>query len=115
VDQVHRGDIWWADIPEPRGSAPGYRRPVVVMQADVFNRSGIRTVIVAAVTGNLDLTEAPGTVFLPAQESGLARDSVVNVSQILTLDREDLTEFAGHLPGRLIRALNQGLRLVQEL
>jgi mRNA interferase MazF len=85
--QILRGEVWWADLPEPRGSEPGYRRPVLVVQADSFNRSRIHTVIIAVLTTNIELAEAPGNVLLPAGSSGLSRDSVVNVSQILTLDR----------------------------
>lgn len=110
-----RGEIWWADLGEPRGSEPGFRRPVLVIQADAFNRSRIRTAIVAVITSNLRLAEAPGNVLLPAELSGLAKDSVVNVSQILTLDRSFLTEKAGRLPDRLISELDEGLRLVLSL
>src|SRR6185312_9021177 len=100
MDTIKRGEIWWADLPEPRRSEPGYRRPVLVIQADSFNRSRIQTVIVAVITSNLGLAEAPGNVLLPARTSGLPRDSVVNVSQMLTLDRDYLSERAGRLPPR---------------
>jgi mRNA interferase MazF len=110
-----RGEIWWAELPEPRGSEPGFRRPVLIIQADSFNRSSIRTVIVAVITSNLRLAEAPGNVLLLARESGLPRDSVVNVSQILTLDRSFLTEEAGKLSGQMLKEVNAGLRLVLEL
>jgi mRNA interferase MazF len=112
---VTRGEIWWADLPDPRGSEPGFRRPVLVIQANSFNQSGIRTVIVAVLTGNLRLADAPGNVLLPARVSGLPRDSVVNVSQLLTLDRSFLTEEVGRLPGRLLADVDAGLRLVLEL
>ncbi|MEO8593682.1 MAG: type II toxin-antitoxin system PemK/MazF family toxin [Candidatus Solibacter sp.] len=112
---MQRGEIWWADLPEPRGSEPGYRRPVLVVQADAFNRSRIQTVIVAAISTNLDLALAPGNVLLPARSSGLPRDSVVNVSQVLTLDRTYLTEHAGTLPPRMQRAVDEGLRTVLQL
>lgn len=107
---VQRGEIWWADLPEPRGSEPGYRRPVLVIQANSFNRSIIQTVIVAVITTNLDLAEAPGNVLLPARSSGLPRDSVVNVSQVFTLDRGHLTESVATLPPRLQSAVDGGLR-----
>ncbi len=110
-----RGEIWWADLPEPRGSEPGFRRPVLVIQANSFNQSGIRTVIVAVLTGNLRLAEAPGNLLIPARVSGLPRDSVVNVSQLLTLDRSFLTEHVGTLPSSLQADVNTGLRLVLEL
>jgi mRNA interferase MazF len=115
VDEIHRGEIWWADLPEPRRSEPGYRRPVLVVQADSFNRSRIQTVIVAVITGNLELADAPGNVLLPAKLTGLPRDSVVNISQLLTLDRGFLTEQAGVLPARLQGAVDGGLRMVLEL
>jgi len=112
---IQRGEIWWADLPEPRRSEPGYRRPVLVVQADSFNLSRIQTTIVAAITTNLELADAPGNVLLPARSAGLPRDSVVNVSQLLTLDRSFLTEHAGTLPPRLQHSVDQGLRTVLEL
>ena len=115
MSEIHRGEIWWADLPEPRRSEPGYRRPVLVVQADAFNLSRIQTAIVAVVTTNLDLAEAPGNVMLPARLSGLPRDSVVNVSQLLTLDRGFLTEHAGTLPPRWQRSVDEGLRLALQL
>jgi mRNA interferase MazF len=115
MDEIRRGEIWWADLPEPRRSEPGYRRPVLVIQADAFNRSRIQTVIVAAITSNVELAEAPGNVLLPARATGLPRDSAVNVSQVLTLDRGFLTEHAGTLTARLLRAVEEGLRIVLEL
>jgi len=115
MDEIRRGQIWWADLPEPRRSEPGYRRPVLVVQADSFNRSRIQTAIVAAITSNLELAKAPGNVLLPARSAGLPRDSVVNVSQLLTLDRAFLTEIAGTLPPRLQRSVDEGLRTVLQL
>ena len=115
MSEIHRGEIWWADLPEHRRSQPGYRRPALVVQADAFNLSRIQTAIVAVVTTSLDLAEAPGNVMLPARLSGLPRDSVVNVSQLLTLDRAFLTEHAGTLPPRLQRSVDEGLRLVLQL
>lgn len=107
---VHRGEIWWADLPAPRGSEPGFRRPVLVIQADAFNRSRVQTVIVALITSNVDLAEAPGNVFLPARSAGLPRDSVVNVSQALTLDRAFLTKRVGELTPRTQSTVDAGLR-----
>ncbi len=115
ADAIQRGEIWWADLPEPRRSEPGYRRPVLIVQADLFNRSRIQTVLVAAITSNMELAAAPGNVILPARSSGLPRDSVVNVSQVLTLDRSFLSEQAGVLAPRLQGAVDQGLRLVLQL
>lgn len=115
MSEIQRGDIWWADLPAPRRSEPGFRRPVLVVQADSFNVSRIQTAIVAAITSNLALADAPGNVLLPARSAGLARDSVVNVSQLLTLDRGFLTEHAGTLPPRLLSSVDEGLRTVLQL
>lgn len=115
VGEIQRGEIWWADLPEPRRSVPGYRRPVLVVQADAFNRSRIQTAVVAVITSNLELANAPGNVLLPARAVGLPRDSVVNVSQLLTLDRSFLTEHAATLPPRLQRSVDDGLRMVLQL
>jgi mRNA interferase MazF len=112
---MERGDIWWAQLPDPVASEPGFRRPVVIVQSNSFNRSRIRTVIAVVITSNLRLAEAPGNVHLPASESGLPKDSVVNVSQVITVDRKFLTEKCGRLPSRLIRSIDEGLRLVLSL
>ncbi|HZU32325.1 MAG TPA: type II toxin-antitoxin system PemK/MazF family toxin [Candidatus Angelobacter sp.] len=110
-----RGEIWWADLPDPRGSEPGFRRPVLIIQANSFNRSRIHTVIVAVISSNLRLAEAPGNVLLPSSVTGLPRDSVVNVSQLLTLDRSFLTEELGKLSGQLRAEIDAGLKLVLDL
>lgn len=112
---IARGEIWWADLAEPRGSEPGFRRPVVVIQANAFNRSRIGTVIVVAVSSNLALAEAPGNFRLPRRESRLPRESVVNVSQALTLDRRYLAERVTRLSKGRIAELDEGLRLVLSL
>lgn len=112
---IERGTVWWADLSEPRGSEPGYRRPLVVVQADAFNRSRIRTVIGVILTSNLRLLDAPGNVLVPAGRSGLPKDSVANVSQVVTLDRAYLSEPAGKLDPKLLRQVDQGLRLVLDL
>ena len=99
---ISQGEIWWADLPEPTGSTPGYRRPVVVVQADAFNRGPIRTVVCVAMTSNLKWADSPGNVLLRIREAGLQRPSVVNVSQLVTLDQTSLTERIGKLsPARL--------------
>jgi mRNA interferase MazF len=113
--EIQRGEIWWADLAEPRRSEPGYRRPVLVVQADSFNRSRIQTAVVAVITGNIELAAAPGNVLLPASSAGLPGDSVVNVSQLLTLDRSFLTDHAGTLSPRLQRSVDEGLRTVLQL
>jgi mRNA interferase MazF len=112
---VHRGEIWWADLDEPRGSAPGFRRPVLVVQSDAFNRSRLTTTLVVSLTSNLRLVEAPGNVLLPAKASGLPKDAVANVTQLLTLDEDFLTERAGKLPPRLMAQIDAGLTLVLAL
>ena len=112
---LSRGEIWWASLAAPRGSEPGYRRPVVVAQSDAFNISQIQTVIVATITSNLRLAEAPGNLVLTRGQSGLDRDSVVNVSQLITLDKSYLTERIGKLPATQLSELDQGLRLVLSL
>jgi mRNA interferase MazF len=109
---MKRGEVWWASLPTPTGSAPGYRRPVVVVQANPLNQSRIATVIVAAVTSNLSFADAPGNVRMGKADSGLRKASVVNVSQLVTLDRAQLTERVRSLPGDVMRAIDDGLRLV---
>ena len=112
---IERGSIWWADLGEPRGSKPGYRRPLLVVQADAFNRSRIGTVIAAVLTSNLRLLDAPGNVLLPARASGLRRDSVVNVSQVVTVDRDNLREKSGQVDAATMRRVSDGLRLALDL
>ncbi len=109
---MYRGEIWWASLPEPTGSEPGYRRPVVIVQDDSFNQSQIQTVIVVVITSNLDLAQAAGNVLLPRKATGLPRDSVVNVSQVLTIDKSFQTERVGFLSGNFQEEVDQGLRLV---
>lgn len=95
---IAQAEVWWADLTEPRGSEPGFRRPVVVVQGDAFNRSSIATVVCVALTSNLRWGDAPGNVRLSARATGLPMDSVANVSQIVTLDRQSLTERVGKVP-----------------
>ncbi len=112
---IGRGEVWWADLPEPVGSAPGYRRPVLVVQSDAFNRSRLATVTVVALTGNTRLVAAPGNVLIPAAASGLSRDSVANVTQLLTVNREMLTEKVRALSPSLLEQVDAGLRLTLDL
>jgi len=112
---LRRGEIWWASLPEPAGSGPGYRRPVVVIQANSFNESRIQTAIVAIITSNLRLTDAPGNVLITASRTGLRKDSVINVSQLITVDKNFLTERVGRLNPSQSRALDGGLKLVLAL
>ncbi len=109
---IERGDIWWASLPDPAGSAPGGRRPVIVLQADRFTASRINTVVVVIITSNLNLAKAPGNVLLPHKTSGLTRDSVANVSQIVTVDKSSLTEQVGALPQKLLSRVEAGVKLV---
>ena len=112
---MKRGEIWWASLPEPRGSEPGYRRPVLIIQTNEFNRSAIRTVIVAAVTSNRSLAAAPGNVELSTRGTGLNVRSVVNVSQVVTLDKGFLAQRIGRAPPSAMRRIEDGLRLVLAL
>lgn len=106
---VSQGDVWWADIAEPIGSAPGFRRPVVVVQCDPINRSRIGTVVCVPLTSNLKWADAPGNVLLKANVTGLSRDSVANVSLVVALDRDQLAERVGKLPPRHLAAVINGM------
>jgi len=109
---MERGEVWWAQLEDPGGSGPGFRRPLVIVQADVFNASRIATTIAVVLTSNLRLADAPGNVLIPAGNSGLPKDSVANVSQVVTIDKTVLVDKAGKLPSRFMRAVSDGLRLV---
>ena len=109
---VGQGQIWWADLPEPVGSGPGLRRPVVVVQGDSFNRSRISTVVCVPLTSNVRLANAPGNVLLAAHSTGLPRDSVANVSQIVTLDKDILTDYVGEVSRAQLRLILAGIDLV---
>jgi len=112
---VKRAEIWWASLEEPRGSEPGYRRPVVIISANSFNESFINTVTVVVITSNLRLANAPGNFKLTKSKSGLNRESAVNVSQLLTLDKTFLTEQAGKLNSKQAILLDEGLKLALNL
>ena len=112
---IERGDVWWANLGEPRGAEPGFRRPLLVVQAEAFNRSRIETAIVVVLTSNLRLLNAPGNVLVPKRTAGLPKDSVANVSQVLTVDRDILAEKAGKLSSEILSAVDAGLRLVLSL
>ena len=113
--ELLRGDVWWADLPEPTGSEPGYRRPLLIVQSDTFNRSRLQTCVAVVLTANIRLVDAPGNVLIPARASGLPRDSVANVTQVITIDRGVLTERLGRLPKGLVNQVDDGLRLVLNL
>lgn len=109
---IGKGEVWWADLPSPTGSGPGFRRPVVVVQGDALNRSRIATVVCVPLTSNLRWGAAPGNVSLPARLTGLSRDSVANVSQIVTLDKHLLTERVGKLPHAKLELIFSGIDVV---
>ena len=109
---IGRGDVWWADLGPARGSAPAFRRPALVISADSFNRSQIRTVLVAAITTSQRLARRPGNVILPSGAGGLDRESVVNVSQLATVDKDQLVERLGTLSAGFMRQVDVGLSLV---
>lgn len=109
---VTQGDVWWAELREPTGSAPGFRRPVVVVQGDPLNRSRLVTVVCVALTSNLKWAAAPGNVALPPGTTGLQKESVANVSQIVTLDKADLTERVGKLPRSKLKLVLSGIDVV---
>ncbi|BAZ17580.1 putative PemK-like protein [Calothrix sp. NIES-4071] len=110
-----RGEIWWANLPKPIASEPGYRRPVLIIQSNDFNQSRIRTVIVAILTTNLRLGDAPGNILLTTEETDLPQDSVVNVSQVITVDKTFLEEKVSQLSDRAMLLVEDGLRLVLAL
>ena len=112
---MQRGEVWWANLGKPRGSAPGYRRPVLIVQSDDFNRSAISTVVTVALTTNMALAQAPGNVVCRAKASGLPKIFVINVSQVATVDRGVLAERLGRIPDPLLRQVEDGLRSVLSL
>ncbi|HMM80230.1 MAG TPA: type II toxin-antitoxin system PemK/MazF family toxin [Pyrinomonadaceae bacterium] len=112
---IRRGQVWRADLGAPRGASPGYERPVIVIQSDVFNKTNIDSVIVAAATTNLRLAKMPGNVRVASGIGGLREESVINITQLFTIDKEDLLEFWGHLPADTVAQIDAGLRLVLHL
>jgi mRNA interferase MazF len=109
---ISQGDIWWADLPDPSGSGPGFRRPIVVVQGDALNRSRIATVVCVPLRSNLKWAEAPGNVLLAPRFTGLAKESVANVSQIVTLDKSILTEHVGKLSKAKVGLILSGIDIV---
>jgi mRNA interferase MazF len=112
---IVRGGVYWADLGETDGSRPAKRRPVLVVQSDAYSASALSTVSAVVLTSNTALAAMPGNVFVPATSSGLPRDSVANVTGIVTLDEDDLTEMSGQLPSYLLADVDQGLRRVLDL
>ena len=109
---VAQGDVCWADLPPPPGSGPGYRRPAIVVQGDALNRSRLRTAVCVVLTGNLGRARSPGNVLLHANATGLPRDSVANVTQIVAVDKSLLTERVGHLSQRDLGLVIAGIDIV---
>jgi len=109
---ISQGDVWWADLPEPIGSGPGFRRPVVVIQGDSINRSKISTVVCVPLTSNLKWANAPANLRLSQRATGLPKESVANVSQILTLDKNVLTERVGKISRSQLQLLLSGIDIV---
>ena len=109
---ISQGEVWWVALPEPSGSEPGFRRPVVVVQGDAFNRSRIATVVCVPLTSNLRWAEAPGNVLLTSKETGLPKDSVANVSQVVTLDKSSLTDRVGKLSKAKLELVLFGIDVV---
>lgn len=109
---IQRGDIWWASLDAPHGSSPGFAHPLVIIQADDFNKSRISTIIGLVITSNLHLAEAPGNVFLEKTISKLPKDSVVNISQIVTIDKSYLRWKISHLPKAILSEISEGVKLV---
>ena len=112
---IRRGQIWWVDFGEPKGSKPGYRHPALVLQRDEVNASRISTVVVCVLTSSRGLAKAPGNVLLAKRSTGLSRDSVANASQIATVNKSDLDTLAGSLPTSLLEQVNDGLRWFLDL
>lgn len=109
---ISQGEVWWADLPGPVGSGPGFRRPVIVVQSDALNRSAISTVVCVPLTSNLKRALAPGNVLLPADLTSLPKDSVANASQIVVLDKQILTERVGKLPRAKLQLVLSGIDVV---
>ena len=112
---VERGEIWWANLPEPVGSSPGFRRPVLIIQSDIFNQTKIKTVVAASITTNADLAGMLGNVSISSKISGLPKDSIINVTQLLSIDKSLLLEYVGTLSARKMQQVDKGLRLVLSL
>jgi mRNA interferase MazF len=109
---IRQGDVYWIDLRKPVGSAPGYRRPFVVVQNDAFNASRIRTVVLCALTTNLARADAPGNVLIKKGDAGLSGDSVINITQIATVDKSELTDRAGRVPPSNLQAVIKGINLL---
>jgi mRNA interferase MazF len=111
---IKQGDVFWVDLDDPSGSEPGYRHPHVVIQNNLFNHSKINTVVVCALTSNLKRAQSPGNVLLSPRETNLPKQSVVNISQVFTVDKTQLSEKIGSLSARRVREILNGLHLLTE-
>ena len=109
---ISQGEVWWAELPDPVGSGPGFRRPVLIVQGEALNRSRLATVVCVPLTSNLRWATAPGNVLLPAQSTGLPKDSVANVSQIVALDRSVLTELVGRISRQQLEMVLTGIATI---
>ena len=109
---ISQGEVWWAELPDPVGSGPGFQRPVLIVQGEALNRSRLATVVCVPLTSNLRWATAPGNVLLPAQSTGLPKDSVANVSQIVALDRSVLTELVGRISYQQLEAVLTGITTI---
>ncbi len=112
---IKRGQIWWAELPEPVGSEPGYKRPLLIIQSNDFNKSKISTIIAAVITSNIRLTAAPGNILLSTKKSKLPKESVINISQLITIDKSFLTEKISTLPTSIMAKVDEGVRLILQL
>jgi mRNA interferase MazF len=112
---INRGEIWWATLPDPAGSGPGYKRPVLIIQSNEFNKSKINTIVVTVITSNIRLAVAPGNILLSSKKSKLPKESVINISQIITIDKSFLTEKIYTLSNEIITSVNDSLRLILKL
>ena len=112
---IHRGDIWWGDLPQPVGSGPGFRRPVLVVQSDRYNHSVINTVVIAIISKNTNLIHSEGNVSLSPQQSGLPKESVINVSQLFTVDESILIEYVTSVSEKKMAQVDIGLKKVLAL
>ena len=110
-----KGQIWWANLPDPRRSEPGYKRPVLIIQSDIFNKSDIQTIICAVITTNTKLAKAPGNLLLRKIDSHLPKESVINISQLITIDKTYLKKLVGTLNKRIMKKVDEGLKIVFDL
>ena len=115
VKTIRRGSIWWADLGDPDASGPGYRRPVLIVQDDLFNQSNLVTVLIVSLTSNLRYQSLPGNVLISKEDSGLSKDSVVNITQLTAIDKQWLDEHVADLPPSIVVEVDNGLRLILDL